>query len=429
MVRPRAKRIKEAVWTAKCMWFVTRARHPASCNLCYNPARSMMFRCLTPFGALLLFAGIPSASAAFFDVPDDHPYADAIHHLTRTGVVRGYENKSFQPQNAVTRAEFSTIVARMLYPREFTEGCLDTDPDASLYIPAMSFPDVPEDSWFAPFVCAAWANGVVSGYPDGTFRPEEGVNFAEAAKMLSIGYGLTGIALPDLGGRANAIWYLPYVRLLADLDAVPMAIEDVGRPLTRGEMAEILYRLRDFPKRIETVPELSRTYEELTHPIGWARYESEEHRFAIEYPDVWPEPHEVLRGVYDGHAPSLSSLWRISLGPAPGACLGRGECVERDITIDGYDLSVLDRTLDGLETRESVTILSETETGQMYKVAYDEQDDTCISKAVIVLRPLRTSKYRNTTFLRIRMRCAADDSDRALTFRRILQSFELLPLY
>ena len=37
--------------------------------------------------------------------------------------------------------------------------------------------------WFAPFVCAGMANGIVGGYPDGTFRPEQNINVAEALKI------------------------------------------------------------------------------------------------------------------------------------------------------------------------------------------------------------------------------------------------------
>ena len=49
----------------------------------------------------------------------------------------------------------------------------------------LTFPDVPGDAWFAPYVQEAFATGVVNGYPDGYFRPENQINLTEALKIIS----------------------------------------------------------------------------------------------------------------------------------------------------------------------------------------------------------------------------------------------------
>ncbi len=389
-----------------------------------EPSMSMV---AVAIAAVLMFT--PSAHALYFDVPPEHPYADAIEYLTRKGILKGYENRSFQPERGVARAELVKMVISMMLPEDAIDTCL-TKTTATLELPSLSFLDVPKESWFAPYLCSAWVNGIVSGYPDGTFRPGDGVNLAEAAKIIALAFGFTGIELPDLGQPGNTIWYLPYVELLADRGTLPLSVREVSQKLSRAEVAEILYRLRDALSPLPPIPDLdtSRTYEEVESPLHWASYESEKHSFRIEYPDVWPAPHELFRGAYDPVPPSVHSEWRVYMGPETTRCYGRPTCVDRDITVDGYDMRYLEAALDQLETDSSVTVISETETDAMYKIVYEDDDGECRSKAAILLRPLSKTRHTDAEFYRVRFWCSAESEERAQSFRRILQSFEMLPL-
>ena len=78
---------------------------------------------------------------------------------------------------------------------------------------------------------------LIDGYPDGTFKPASNINFAETAKIVANAFML------DLEGHKTDVWYEPYVRALEDLEAIPETIKSNDQLITRGEMAEIVYRV------------------------------------------------------------------------------------------------------------------------------------------------------------------------------------------
>src|SRR3989344_1465078 len=157
--------------------------------------------------------------AAFYDT-ETHLYKDAIHYVQDQGSVRGYPDGTYRPDQPINRAEFVKIIVESAFPGSIGADC---------------FPDV-RDQWFAPFVCTAKDKGFVGGYPDGTFKPDRRVNFAEAAKII-----VTGFALPTV---SDPVWYKPFTDALRERNAVPPSIAELDQELTRGEMAAIIYALK-----------------------------------------------------------------------------------------------------------------------------------------------------------------------------------------
>ncbi len=109
-----------------------------------------------------------------------------------------------------------------------------------------SFPDVQRDAWFSPYVSTALAAGYVNGYPDGKFRPENTLNKAEALKILhTIGDLVPSYTTVDPTIPAQE-WYAPFL-----LSSYDKQLIDAGSPssyalvgnMTRGEIATILYRI------------------------------------------------------------------------------------------------------------------------------------------------------------------------------------------
>ncbi|ABN52733.1 MAG TPA: S-layer homology domain-containing protein [Hungateiclostridium thermocellum] len=89
----------------------------------------------------------------------------------KLGNIAGYEDSSFRPSQSVTRAEFVTMANRFFDIRGSVEfGC--------------SFTDVNENDWFFADVATAEKAGYISGYPDGTFRPNELITREEASVIL-----------------------------------------------------------------------------------------------------------------------------------------------------------------------------------------------------------------------------------------------------
>lgn len=105
----------------------------------------------------------------FSDVPSGQWYTIAVSTLANAGAISGYSNGTFQPNKAISRAEFVTVLAG-IYGVNTSKG--------------MPFSDV-GPGWCYDAVATAYANGWVSGYTDGTFRPNQTITRAEAVVILN----------------------------------------------------------------------------------------------------------------------------------------------------------------------------------------------------------------------------------------------------
>ena len=178
---------------------------------------------------------ILNANAEFKDVTISQPNYDAINYVQSEGIVNGYPDGTFRPNNTINRAEFTKIFVESTKPIGLDE-CINKYVNNKLAY--VFFPDVPKDSWFSKYVCKAKQDSFIGGYPDGTFKPTESINFAEAAKLLSKRF------VPNFQDRKADIWYQPYVEALEANSAIPQTIDSPTKKITRGEVAEIMYRLK-----------------------------------------------------------------------------------------------------------------------------------------------------------------------------------------
>jgi hypothetical protein len=185
-------------------------------------------------GALLLPLG---ASAAFPDVLEGYESRRAIEYLQAQGILQGYPDGRFMPAGTINRAEF----LKVLVAAKVAAG--ETGPYSSC------FPDV-IDEWYAPYVCYAFAQGWVQGYPDGTFGPERPVTFAEALKMLVNVRGYPQAPAEEISRRGldPSSWFSPFLTtsLLIDVVSYEQVWGTKAVPLqsslTRGFVAQLLYR-------------------------------------------------------------------------------------------------------------------------------------------------------------------------------------------
>ncbi|MBI4975732.1 beta-propeller domain-containing protein [Candidatus Peregrinibacteria bacterium] len=157
----------------------------------------------------------------FADVNPINSNVKAITYLKDNKIVVGYGDSTFQPAKTINRAEFLKIVMKAAKYEGEGDNC---------------YKDV-KSQWFAPYVCAATKLGVVSGYSDGTFKPEKEINFSEASKIIANTFKL------DLTVDKNDPWFGPYVKALAAKDAIPFNVEKFDHVLTRGDMSEIVWRI------------------------------------------------------------------------------------------------------------------------------------------------------------------------------------------
>lgn len=205
-------------------------------QLTHNPLNifTLMKTSIPPFVLSILFMSLyfmpisvlaQTAPPAFPDLAQEDTSIEAITWMKTQGIVEGYPDGTFKSLNKINRAEFMKIVV---------ESITDTPKGTNC------FPDVKTD-WFAKYVCAGKTMGLVSGYPDGTFQPANNINFAEASKIITNALELkTSTAI-----TADGAWYEPFVQPLAERAAIPMSISDLDKPIARGEMAEIIWRVEE----------------------------------------------------------------------------------------------------------------------------------------------------------------------------------------
>ena len=171
-----------------------------------------------------------------------HRNQSAIEALAQRGIIDGKTAEKFDPDAQLTRAEFTAIVVRALGLTPRTTAL---------------FSDVKEGSWYAGYVGAAYAYGIVKGVGDNRFQPQGTITRQEACVMVARAAKLCGMdtkvqdaeidsALAQLqDADAVASWARESVAFCAKeklLEQDMVRLEPV-RPILRGEIAQMLYEM------------------------------------------------------------------------------------------------------------------------------------------------------------------------------------------
>ena len=163
----------------------------------------------------------------FKDVDGTSTQGQAIIKLATAGVLLGYPDGTFKPNQPITRGELSKVINKIF---KYTEA--DTE----------MFPDVDKDKdWYYGEVAIAKKAGYIKGYDDGTFRGENNMTREEACTILTrVG------AMYDLGlvaGVSDTVseWAVPYVNMVITGGFMSLEAGNVFRAtekITRGEFCE-----------------------------------------------------------------------------------------------------------------------------------------------------------------------------------------------
>ncbi len=223
----------------------------------------------------LFLAGLLAPSLAFAapfsDVEDHHPNAEAIAYVKAEGIVEGYANGTFQPDATINRAEFVKILIE-------TVGPIGTGP-------SMCFTDFDPRGfgyaeWYYGYACEAKNTGLVDGYPDGTFRGAANINFVEAAKIIVKAFDPPSRWEVVTDTATQFPWYAYPVSALADNHAIPLSITEPDQYITRGEMAEMIFRLKT-----QNTQKPSRDFWDFVE--GTHTYTAPNSLYSIRYPTSW----------------------------------------------------------------------------------------------------------------------------------------------
>lgn len=171
----------------------------------------------------------------FDDVPSYDWAYEPVTMLHQMDIINGYENNEFKPERNISRAEFITMAANALHLESASANTTFKDNNQ---IPA----------WANPSVQAAVQSGLLDGYEDGTLRPNQPISRAEIVTILVKGFHLplsTSYSLQYTDRNAIPTWAVNYVRTAASEGLVD-GYED-GRfvpnnPAKRSEVASIIYK-------------------------------------------------------------------------------------------------------------------------------------------------------------------------------------------
>jgi len=201
----------------------------------------------------MLFSNIFASAATYstyLDVTEDTPYATSIQYITDEGIVGGYPDGTFKPEVTLNRAELLKIVV------EATEE----DEVISRYEGESCFTDVPADEWYTPYVCYGKDNGLVEGYSDGEFKPEQDIVFAEALKITLEGF--------DYEYETTDPWFVGIVDTAVENDFIPeVNLDDMDEDFSRGEMADLVANAYEvnLPEPEVVIPEILFPEEEVIY--------------------------------------------------------------------------------------------------------------------------------------------------------------------
>lgn len=152
----------------------------------YEGERNSGWNAVTP-AKLAESLGLDFHARTFADAADS-PFATEIDTLSTFGLLEGYEDGTFRPTNAITRAEFCAMLANVL---DLPEG------------QNLSFSDVADDAWYNKAVSAMAARGFVSGMGDGTFRPDYTITYEQMVTILSSVAVWASMSAEELNGQTD----------------------------------------------------------------------------------------------------------------------------------------------------------------------------------------------------------------------------------
>lgn len=227
----------------------------------------MKKRILALICALTIALGNISAFAEYTDMPEGENETRIADILTKIGIMKGYEDGSFKPSQPITRAEFSTLLYNAIgfFHTSAGGGSEETNNDGfdwrSFFLGSDSddlkliYPttadengesgedavsngpwnDVAEDYWAYLYLLSMKEQGIISGYGDNTFKPENTVTYNEAIKIILTICGYKQYA-ETYGGYPEG-----YKKLAADNKLYNGVTASGDMPMSRMDAATLIY--------------------------------------------------------------------------------------------------------------------------------------------------------------------------------------------
>ncbi len=192
----------------------------------------------------VLLVSINASAASFLDVPESHWAHAIINELADSGVINGVTNETYEPESPLTRAQFVKLIV-----------CALEDYDSSVaYAPVFS--DTTADDWYTPYVACGVQSGVITRDTD-LFRPDEPITRGEAAIWMINGMGVSSDATCPFSDVTDAKQKVA-VGTAAEYGLINGYEDGTFKPdntLTRAEAAALISRMMQKTKSFHAIRE------------------------------------------------------------------------------------------------------------------------------------------------------------------------------
>ena len=181
-----------------------------------------------------------TGNATIIIPPDERPTLNTDDHYA---YVMGYPDGTVRPMGNITRAEVATIFFRLL----------TDDSRGQFWATTNAYSDVKSGDWFNNAVSTLSNAGIISGYPDGTFRPNAPITRAEMAKVVALFAKLD--KSEDLFNDIAGHWAEAYIRLAAGNGWIAGYPDGSFKPqqnITRAETMTMINRVLDRVPSVES---------------------------------------------------------------------------------------------------------------------------------------------------------------------------------
>ena len=238
-----------------------------------NTSMEAIKKSMEPFEYSAMTGGAAPIASVFDDVPDGYWASCDINTLAENNIVAGYPDRTFKPSLPVSRAEMATLVVKGF----------NLNDDVSC--PSAMFKDVPKSHWANKTIAKAVANGLMAGYPNNTFKPNQPISRAEAYSIMA-----KGINCPMDECKAEDV-----LKQYCDGDSVPnWAKVPVAKVIESGGISEFPNPNEIAPNKDASRAEIASMLENVRVAMGYSKTDDVASDCGCEPKTAYYESEEVV---------------------------------------------------------------------------------------------------------------------------------------
>ncbi|MBE9116330.1 S-layer homology domain-containing protein [Lusitaniella coriacea LEGE 07157] len=181
---------------------------------------------------------------SFTDI-QSHWAADFIRRLGSLELISGFADGSFQPNRSINRAEYAALIVKVFNPQPLR--------------PLVKFLDVDPNFWGLGAIQQAYRAGFLSGFPDGTFHPEQTLHRVHLIVSLASGLSLPAAETSQLKAYADRATIPSYARAAvaaatqAEIVVIHPQPKDLTQNATRAEATAMVYQALVYTGRVNEI--------------------------------------------------------------------------------------------------------------------------------------------------------------------------------